>query len=170
MFGWFKPKPAPEGPATLQAGVDVEVSADTLFGLVNFADPRCWKRDVGTVEAVAPGRFRMELDMLPGVTFTMVVSEAEPGRLYAFESQMTPRQGRLVHCHESYAITPTGAESCHVALETQVRFEDGLTRREWQREVEMMGRAVQMALAKLKVHAEFGVEPIREIEHYQKVA
>lgn len=170
MFGLFKAKPAPDGPVVLEDAIAVECSSDTMFGLLNFADSRCWKRAVGTVEDVATGRFRMQLDLAPDLFFTIVVTDAEPGRLYAFDVQITPRPGRLMQSSERYEITPTGSQSCSVRLVTHAHFESGMTLREWKGEKAMMEMAVNNALVKLKLHAEQGVDAIRSIESLQRAA
>ncbi len=170
MFDLFKSKHAPEGPAQFDATVEVDCSADTMFGLLDIADARYWKRDEGTVETVANGRFRLHLDLLPDHAFTLVVTEAEPGRLYAYDAQATPRAGRMVQAHERYEITPTGCESCAVRLVNRVQFENDMTMREWKQECEMMALGVSNALTKLKVHAEMGHGTIREIKDIQRAA
>ena len=170
MFGLFKSKPAPEEPAQFDAAIDVDCSAETIFGLLDIADARYWKREVGSVEEVARGRFRLHLDMLPDHAFTLVVTDAEPGRLYAFDSQATPRAGRLVQTHERYEIVPTGSETCQVRLFMKAQFEIDMTMREWKRECDTMWLGVANALTKLKIHAEMGVETIREIEDIQRAA
>jgi len=170
MFGLFKSRPAPAGPAQFDGTIDVACSADAMFGLLDIADARYWKRDVGTVENVATGRFRLRLDVAPDHVFTLVVTEAEPGRLYAYDAQATPRAGRMVQANERYEITPTGSESCRVHLVNSVQFESGMAMREWKQECEMMTLSVNNALAKLKIHAEMGVQAIREIEEIQRAA
>ncbi|WP_340588445.1 hypothetical protein [Erythrobacter alti] len=170
MFGLFGSKPAPEGPAQFEAVADVDCSAETMFGLLDLADARYWKRNVGSVENVAKGRFRLHVDMVPDHAFTVVVTDAEPARLYAFDSQATPRLGRLVQTHERYEIVPTGDDACQIRLLVKAQFEIGMTMREWKRECEMTGIGVANALTKLKIHAEMGVEAIRGIEEIQRAA
>lgn len=170
MFGLFKAKPAPDVPVVFEFEMPIARSADELFGLLNYADPNNWKRKVGTVETVAPGRFRLALDVTPDHLFTVVVSEAEPGRLYAYDVQTTPRAGRIVASSERYSITPTSHDSCRVKLVTTVEFEKEMTRREWQDECKMLAIAVNNTLAKLKLHAEQGTSVIREIEAIQRAA
>ncbi|QZH75973.1 MAG: hypothetical protein JY451_05190 [Erythrobacter sp.] len=173
MFGMFKAKsatPVQQGPAIIEAAIAVDCAADTLFGLLNFADPTCWKHAVGTVETVATGRFRLHLDLLPEHVFTIVVSDAEPGRLYAFDTQITPRAGRITHASERYEIAPTGAATCIVRLLTEAHFEAGLPRSEWLEEAALMDQAVHTTLAKLKLHAEYGADAVRNVENFQRAA
>lgn len=170
MFGLFSSKPAPQGPAKFDAAIDVACSADTMFGMLDIADARYWKRGVGRVEKVAAGRFRLYLDLVPDHVFTLVVTEAEPGRLYSFSAQATPRSGRMVQMHERYEITPTGSESCRVRIVMEAQFENGMTMREHKQECETMWLSVSNVLAKLKVHAEMGAETVREIEDIQRAA
>jgi hypothetical protein len=173
MFGLFKAKPAPpvpEGPAIIEAAEAIDYAADTLFGLLNFADARCWKHAVGRVETVSAGRFRLHLDLVPEFVFTVVVSDAEPGRLYAFDTQITPRAGRITHAAERYEIAPIGAASCAVRLLTEAHFEAGMSRTEWLEEAALMDQAVHTTLAKLKLHAEYGADAVRNVENFQRAA
>ncbi len=171
MFAWFKPKPAPQGPAIIEAAADIDCAADTLFGLLNFADPRCWKRTTGRVETVAAGRFRLHLDGAPDHVFTLVVSEAEPGRLYAFDTQITPRAGCITHAAERYEITPTGVATCTLRLVMQAYFEAGIGRAQWQDEAAQIEQATCSTLAALKAHAESGgVAPVRATGQLQHAA
>lgn len=170
MFGLFKAKPAPQGPAVVEAAIEINCAADTLFGLLNFADAHCWKRTEGTVETVAPGRFRLHLDLLPDHAFTIIVSDAEPGRRYAFNTQITPRAGRMTHATERYKIDPIGAGHCSVRLVTEAHFEAGMSRSEWQAEVALVEQAVHTTLARLSSHAEQGVGAIHEIEKTRHAA
>ncbi len=167
MFGFFKPRAAPEGPFTIDFDIAIDRPADEVFGLVDFADPRNAKKQVGTVEPTGPSTFRMQLDLLPDRVIDILVTEAEAPRVYAFEAKITPQAGRLAHSHERYEIEATGENSCILRLITNVTFEPGLTMRQFESEIMMMSSAVNNALAKLKIHAEQGVEAIREIERRQ---
>lgn len=170
MFGLFKAKPAPEGPAHFALEMDIACAGDELFGLVNCADHRFWKNDVGHVDNVAPGRFRMHLDLVPDHVFTLVVTEAEPGRMFAYDTQATPRTGKLVKTHERYDIVPVDGRHCTVTLSVDAWFEDGLTYAEWEQEAAMMAMGVNNSLAKLKIHAEEGVAMVRHVEALQNAA
>jgi hypothetical protein len=165
-----KPVPAKQGPAIIEAAIGIDCAADTLFGLLNFADPTCWKHAVGRVETVATGRFRLHLNVLPDHVFTIVVSDAEPGRLYAFDTQITPRAGRITHAAERYHICPTGTASCTVRLVTEAHFEADMPRSDWLEEAALMDQAVHTTLAKLKLHAEYGADAVRQIEAFQRAA
>lgn len=167
MFGMFKPKPAPEGPVTIDFDIEIERPAADVYALIDWADPRNAKREVGTVEPAGENRFRMQLDMLPDMSFDMTVTQQQAPRVYAFETDITPKIGRLAHNHERYEIEPAGEHACILCLTSTVIFDDGMTMPEFEEELTMMSVAVNNALSKLKIHAEQGVEAIREIEHVQ---
>ncbi|MDE1467387.1 hypothetical protein [Aurantiacibacter sp. D1-12] len=170
MFGLFKPKPAPEGPVAFQYAADFACSAEELYRIIDYGDDICWKRDVGSVEATGASSFRMVLDMLPEHAFLLDISEAKPGKSYAYDCKADPQVGRLIGTTESYDIDPIDDSNCRVTLSVAADFEAGMTRAEWQQEVEMMALGVNNSLAKLKIHAEMGVDTIREIEAEQILA
>lgn len=170
MFGLFKPKPAPTGPVTFEFEIDIACPAGELYRIIDFGDDKCWKREVGTVERLGPNAFCMRLDVVEGIDFLLTVFEGVPGERYAYNCLMEPRVGRLLKCTESYELTPAGETSCLAKITAVAEFEPGMTRKDWQEEVKMMALAVNNSLAKLKIHAEQGVEKIREIEEIQKVA
>lgn len=169
MFSFFKPKPAPEGPVVFEVETDIGCSANQLYRIVDFGDEQCWKREVGTVNKVSDREFAMELDLVPDMVFKLHILEEDPGKVYRYECVMEPRGGRLVTCTEGYAITDAGPDRCIVKLSAEAIFEDGLTFKQWQQEVEMMAMAVNNSLGKLKVHVEDGVDRIREIEKLQQI-
>ena len=102
MFGILKRKAEPLGPFAFGHSVEIERPAAEVYALLDWADPRNAKRALGNkVEQVGtdPDRYRMQLDMVPGHTFEMIVSEAVPGEVYAFENEITPPVGWLVTSH-----------------------------------------------------------------------
>ena len=169
MFGLFRKKPAPEGPVAFEFEEEIAVPAQELFRIVDFADEKCWKRDVGTVDKVGENKFVMRLDMLPDVDFAIGVLDVEQDTLYSYDCVSDPLMGNLERSIEGYQIDPTGEDSCHVTLVVMAEFREGLSKKEWDGEVQMMAMAVMNSLAKLKLHAEQGVEAIREVEKMQMV-
>ncbi len=70
MFDWFKPKKAPEGPVTFDFETEIEAPASEIYALVDFADPRNAKRQMGhSVKRgeVAPGTFILIMKQMPEV-------------------------------------------------------------------------------------------------------
>lgn len=170
MFGLAKKKkPAePMGPFEFSHSIQIERPAADVYALVDWADPRNSKRALGNkVEQVAPDRFRMHLDLVPDHRFEMIVTEAVPGKRYAFENEITPSAGQLVSSHETYSVEPLGENSCHLGLTVAVWFNGGLSAEEMAAEVMIMGMSGQNALAKLKVMAEEGAEAVHRIEAAQ---
>src|SRR5918993_1296776 len=164
MFGMFKRKEAePFGPCEFEHSIEIERPAAEVYALVDFSDPRNAKRALGNkLEQVghSPDRFRLLLDMVPGHTFEMIVTEAVPGRSYGFDNEITPPVGRLVSCHETYRIEPLGENSCKLSLETSAWFVGGLSPEDMAVEIMLMGTAGQNGLIKLKVHAEQGPDAV----------
>ncbi|MCL6250154.1 hypothetical protein M3P36_03710 [Altererythrobacter sp. KTW20L] len=167
MFGFLKSKPAPEGPVTIDFDIEIGCAAEDVYALIDFADPRNAKKQVGTVEPTGNNTFRMELDLVPDMVFDLRVTEAARPQVYAFDTRIAPQAGRLTHSHERYEIKLVDRNSCILRLITDVTFEKGMTMRQFEEEVTMMSRAVHNALLKLKIHAEKGVDVVRQIERAQ---
>ena len=82
MFGLFKPKPAPEGPIKLTFSVLVERPPADVYPLIDWADPRNAKRQLGHSVAAIDGsssHFRLIMTEMPEHNFDMKVSDATPG-------------------------------------------------------------------------------------------
>ena len=167
MFNLFKPKPAPDGPVVFEFDIEIERPAGDVYAMLDFADARCWKKETGRVERTGETTFDMVLDFLPDITFHLDVHKQEPGTLYAFDTSSDEKIGRLVSSSESYEIEALADDRCRVTLVCVAQFDPGMTKRDWEQEVQMMAGGVNIALGKLKVHAEEGVEAIREIEAMQ---
>lgn len=167
MFGLFKPKLAPDGPVEIGADVEIDKSADEVFALIDWADPRNAKRatgnDVRQVEG-KPDQFEMVMPFMDDLVFKFLVTENEPGRKYAFGCIIDPPMGNLETSHETYEFEPLGEDKCHVSLVTEVKFVDGLREKEFTCEVAAMAASVQSALQKLKLQAEHGAEVAKAIE------
>jgi hypothetical protein len=167
MFQFLKRKPPPEGPVSFHAAVDVERPADAVYALIDWADARNAKRELGhRVEAVA-GRtdlFQLELAEMPGTRFEMLVSEAEPNRSYRFATDIRPRVGRLEASEEHYRIEALGEGRCRLSLEVIATFAEGLSMWQYERELVLMTISCTRAVAKLKVHAEEGAGAVGNLE------
>lgn len=167
MFGWFKRNPAPEGPVQFDVAVEVDRPASDVYPLLDWADARNAKRQLGhRVEAIdgSPDRFRLIVTELRGHRFDITVTEAVPNRSYTFSTVIQPRIGRLENDEERYSLEPIGDDRCKLKLTTIATFQSGLSMRQYQRELEMMALACQRALIKLKAHAEHGIEAVKALD------
>jgi hypothetical protein len=171
MFGILKRKAdEPLGPFVFEHTIEIAKPAAEVYAMLDWADPRNAKRALGNkVEQVgsAPDRFRLHLDLVPDHRFEMIVTEAVPGRSYAFENEITPPVGRLASSHEAYAVEPLGEGSCRLSLVISATFVGGMSDQEIAMEVMMMGMSGQNALAKLQIQAEQGVDAVHAIEAMQ---
>ena len=167
MFSFLKPKPAPEGPVTFEAAIEVDKPASDVYPLLDWADDRNAKRQLGyPVEPIDgdPNRFRLIMPEMPEHRFDMTVLEAVPDRAYAFSTDIQPRVGPLESDEERYSIEPIGDDRCKLKLVTVAEFQRGLNMKQFERELAMMTMACQRALIKLKLHAEQGVNAVKALE------
>ncbi|GAA4711838.1 hypothetical protein H9L13_02730 [Sphingomonas lutea] len=169
MLGMFKKKtaPVPAGPFQFEVAVEVEKPAADVYPLIDWADRRNSKRELGhIVETLGsdPRRFRLIMTDMPDHRFDMTVIREERGYAYSFVTDIQPRVGRLDSDEENYVIEPLGADRCKLRLTCNVTFIGGMTMDELEGELMMMTMACQRALIKLKVHAEMGVEAVRSLE------
>ena len=167
MLEWFKPRMAPEGPVELELDTVIEKPADEIYPLIDFGDPRHHKNAVGTITRTGPKSFDMVLDMLPDLTFPVVELKADPGHGYTVECVLPAElDARLHKTVEAITIEPLGANSCKVIARTIAHFHP-MKMKHYEHEVSMIAAACNNSLMKLKIHAEQGVDAIREIEAQQ---
>ena len=167
MFGLFKPKLAPEGPVEITADIEIERPASEVYPLLDWADERNAKRALGSTITPVEGQadvWHMTWPPMPELNFEFTVTEAIPHTAYAFGCSITPRAGKLAHSHESYRFEDIGEGHCILHLTETAQFINGLTEKQYAREVAMMAKACQQALIKLKIHAEHGPEVAAELE------
>ena len=167
MFGLFKKQMAPEGPVQFEAAVEVERPAADVYALIDWADPRNAKRQLGHDIIPLDGdpkRFRLVMSEMPGHRFDMTVLKEVPGQAYTFETDIQPRVGRLESDEERYSLEPLGDDRCKLNLTCVVNFQRGLTMKQFERELAMMSLACQRAVIKLKLHAEEGLEALQALE------
>ena len=165
MFGLFKRKPAPEGPVQVMATIDVGVSAEEFFDLLDFASPTNAKVRLGhSVTAVGTDRYMLVMNFLPDLHFDVMVEERRAPQRYAYRCPIPPAIGPLLWTREEFDIAPTGAYSCLVHFVTTGEFAPGLTMREYKGEVAKLGLAVQNSIMKLKILAEGGIDEVRAFE------
>ena len=171
MFGISRKEFAePMGPYGFSHCVEIARPATEVYPLLDWADPRNAKRALGNKVERIEGereRYRLHLDLVPDHRFEMIVTEAVPGRTYAFENAITPPVGRLVSSHETYTVEPRGDAACVLSLEMSATFLGGLSDAEIAMEVLMMTVSCGNALEKLKTQAEQGVDAVHAIEAQQ---
>ena len=167
MFGLFKRKFAPEGPVEFRVDIEIACAAEDVYPLIDWADPRNAKRQLGNAVVAVEGesdRFEMTLKGLPDHRFEIVVTEAEPHRVYEYATRIVPRIGRLVASKERYTLEILEAGRCRLALVTSAEFAAGLRMREFQQELCTMSAAVHSALEKFRIHAEHGLGAGKAVE------
>mgnify|MGYP001263061169 CR=1 FL=1 len=167
MFGLFKPKMAPEGPVEIEMDMEIERSAEDIYAMVDFGDPRHHKAAVGTITRTGDKTFQLVVDMLPDIVFPIVELEAVPHSSYIIESVLPDDlDGRLHKTVESIAIEPLEPDRCKVTASTLAYFHP-MKLKHFDMEVAMITMACNNSLVKLKIHAEEGVDTIRDIETQQ---
>ena len=167
MFGLFKPKMAPEGPVEIEMDTEIERSAEDVYAMIDFADPRHHKAEVGTITRTGDTTYTLVVDMLPDLTFPITELEAVPGKSYIFESVLPAELGaRLEKTVEGCEIEPLGPDRCKVTAKTLAWFHP-MKLKHYDQEIATIALACNNAINKLKIHAEQGVDAIREIEAHQ---
>ena len=165
MFGMFKKKPVPSGPITFDFDVLIERAPADVYALVDWADARNAKRQLGhSVEGESP-HFHLRMSSMPDLDFTLDVIEERPGEVYAYACDIQPRVGRLVTSVERFHFEPVDDGHCRVRLINEATFVDGMTRRQFEQEMMMMSVATNDGLIKLKVMAELGLEAAKSVEN-----
>lgn len=163
MFGFLKPKPAPDGPVVFVLDAEVAVPAQRLYDLLDWASPDNAKRLQGEqVNRLGDRSDRFELIMrsMPDLQILLTVTDQDPPGLYGYESELRPAVGKLKSSHELYRIEATGADSCRVEYTNTVEFQPGLTLKQFENEVGMMSIASHNSLKKLMLQAEEGTEAV----------
>ena len=168
MFGLFKNKAASQEPIELTAVVPIEATPERVFELVDFADPANAKRELGhEVRDLGDGKFALVMSFMPDLEFPITVETSQRPLRYAYSTVMPEGVGSLLRSIESYEIEANGDGGCIVVMTMVSHMKPGLTRREYDGETEMLTMALQNSMAKLKVHAEGGIEEVRDFERQQ---
>ncbi|RIV83867.1 hypothetical protein [Aurantiacibacter zhengii] len=158
---------APEDPVEIEMDAEIERSAQDVYAMVNFADSRHHKAEVGVITRTGDATYEMVVDMLPDLTFTVRELEAVPNRSYSFESPLPTELGaRLMKTVESYRIESLGPDRCKVTATTLAHFHP-MKLKHYQEEITRIAVACNNSINKLKIHAEQGADTIREIEARQ---
>lgn len=164
MFGMFKKKPVPSGPIPFDFEVMIDRPAADVYPLVDWADPRNAKRQLGHIVEGQSPHFRLGIASMPDLQFTLDVIEERPGEVYEFSCDIQPRVGRLQSSIERYTFEAVGEGQCLLRLVNQATFIDGMTFAEFEQELMMMSIATNDAIMKLKVLAEMGVDAAKAVE------
>jgi len=165
MFGMFRKKPVPGGPITFDFDVLIERPPAEVYSLVDWADPRNAKRQLGhSVEGRSP-HFRLGMTSMPDLQITLDVIEERANEAYAFACDIRPRVGRLESSVERYSFEAAGEGQCLLRLVNEATFVDGMTHRQFEQEMMMMSVATNDAIMKLKVLAELGLDAAKSVEN-----
>lgn len=169
MFGLKRRKPelAPDEPIRMEAKIEISRSAEDIYALLDFADPRNQMVARGNIVKPLgsdPNSFRMWYDLAPDLNFLFTVTDAEPARRYAYSAVIVPSLGRRAGSHEDYAIERLAEDRCEVTFVNTVHHQSGLTLDELAEEIGMSSVAAANGLAKLKLLAEEGVEAVEAFE------
>lgn len=165
MFSLFKKKPVPSGPIPFDFEVLIDRPAAEVYPLVDWADPRNAKRQLGHVVEGNSPQFRLRMESMPDLHFTLHVTEERPGEVYAFTCDIQPRVGRLQSNTERYTFEAVNDQQCLLRLVNEVTFIDGMSIGEFEQELMMMSVATNDAIMKLKVMAEMGVDAAKSVEN-----
>ena len=165
MFGMFKKKPVPGGPITFDFDVMVESPPADVYALVDWADPRNAKRQLGHSVTGQSPHFELGMKALANHQITFEVLEETPGQVYAFTCDIQPRVGRLVASTDRYTFEDAGHGKCLLRLVNEATFTEGISHREFEQEMIKMSVATNDAIMKLKVLAELGLEAAKSVEY-----
>lgn len=170
MLPFSNKKSVPAGPHAFHAETEIERSANEVYPLLDFADPRNAKRQLGdTVRPASgkPGSFELEMGILPDAIFRLKVTRELPNREYGFDCASEPLFGRVVRSNEHYSLEDLGEGRCRLSLTNTVHFDGRLHEQEFAMEAMMLDFSGRSALAKFKLHAEQGAEAVKEYERAQ---
>jgi len=165
MFGIFKKQPVPSGPIPFDFDILIDKPVSEVYPLVDWADPRNAKRQLGhVVEGQSPA-FVLHLSSMPENRFALEVTEEKKDEAYAYRCDIQPRVGRLESSHERYTFESVGDTQCLLRLVVEATFIERMTMAEFEEELMMVSVACNNSLAKLKIHAEHGLAAAQNAEH-----
>ncbi len=173
MLPFFRRKVVPAGPHEFGAEIEIGCPASEVYPLLDLADPRHAKRQLGDrVQAVIgePGKFTMVVSELPAAVFTLAVTAEECEREYAFSCVSSVSFSRVARSHEHYVLEDMGKAGCRLILTQTIEFDRELSEDEYGMEAMMLTFAGFSALAKIKLHAEEGVEAVKAMSEAQMAA
>lgn len=170
MFGLFKRKgdaTVPDEPIQMSVSIEIEKAADDVYALLDFGDERHQLRARGSeIREISgdPRTYRLWYDLTPDMNYLFTVTEAVPGRSYAYSASIVPQIGLRTGSHEAYAIEPISIGSCRLTIVNTINHAPGMNRRQLDAEIAKSSQAVANSLTKLKIQAEQGVEAVEEFE------
>lgn len=157
MFSFFQRKKVVAGPHEFSAETEIACSAEDLFALVDIADDRFWKAQMGDrIEPLGDDKYRMTAAMAPDMDIVITRTQVEPGRMVEIEPVCTPRPGRLESASERYEIVSTGPGHARLELHMEVMFQDAMTEQVFAEESVMMSIAAFNTVEKIRLFAESG--------------
>jgi hypothetical protein len=149
---------------------EIAAAAEDIFALVDWADPRNSKRQLGE-EVVALDdsgrRFRLVIDFMRDVQFDNEVLRAEKPAVYQYECLIIPPQGHLGRTVEMYEIEPLHDGKCSVTMTITAYFDVGLSPATQAETIHMMTVGAHNGLAKIKAYAEHGVGTMEAFHNLQ---
>jgi len=170
MFGLFKrgePQLVPDKPIEMKVAVEIDRPADEVYALLDFGDERHQLRARGNLIRQIesdPLSYRLWYDLCPDLNFLLTVTEAAPGRAYAYSATIVPPVGRRTGAHEAYAIEPLDDGGCRLTFVNTIHHVPGLTPDEIADEIAISSQATASSLVKLKMQAELGIEAVENFE------
>ena len=174
MLGWltrlFKPEMAPEGPVTFDFEIEVDAPAERIYRLVDFADPGNAKRELGhSLELVSsePETWKLVISQMPDAAFFETVTEANAPTSYAYHGTAEPQQGAMVWTKERWTIQQRSGAPALVTLLVEAQFTEPMKLSDYRQHVMMMAMGCNVAVEKLKLHAEEGAAAVRAFEARQ---
>lgn len=159
-----KKNTAPPDRYELVSEIKIERPSSDVYPLLDLADPRYTKRQLGDqVEEVTgqPGTYHVIIQELPDAVFALTVTAQTRDREYSFACVSTPLFGNLTRSHEHYALEDLANGHCRLILTNSVEFCRKLSEDEFKLELMMLAFANESALEKIKVHAEQGVDAVK---------
>jgi hypothetical protein len=153
-------KSSEDGADIFTVTAEIAARADDIYALVDWADPRNHKRQLGE-DVVALDddgrRFRLVIDFMRDVQFDNEVLRAEKPTVYQYECLITPPQGNLGRTVEKFDIEPLSEDKCAVTMTINAYFDLGLSADRQAETIRMMTVGAHNGLAKVKSYAEHGV-------------
>ena len=174
MFSWFKkmfgPEMAPEGPATFDFEEEIAATPEHIYALIDCASESNAKRELGhslVRVGTDPEQYRYTMQQMPDAHFLMTVTEAVPGKVYAYDCSTEVQMGRLRWSKERYTIEQQDNGKCLVIQLVEAQFDAPMPLEEYSQHVAMMAMGCHNALEKLRLHAEEGAQAVLDFEAEQ---
>lgn len=162
MLSMFKRQPANE-PITIHGDIEIRAGAADVFRLLDFSSKdnalraRGFEFCEGSVDV---GRFKVVNPDMPDVVFQFDVTKRRPGREITFRSTMECENpfGAIEQSVSAYSILPIGERYCKLELTETAHLREDLSEVDRDAEQSMLILSVHNNLARLKLHAEQGLD------------